>query len=46
MSVSIPLEKTKKVKKVIPPPNGREVSAYDIILNKEEIQVENVPYYI
>lgn len=46
MSVSVPLVKTKPKKKKLKPMIGIEVNAYDIILGKIQIEVENIPYYI
>ncbi len=47
MSISIPLKKTHKKKKVneIPPEIAENVSAYDIILGKVEIDTDMIPYY-
>lgn len=46
MSISVPLMKVKKKKKEVLPVVGGPVNAYDIILGKVQIEIENIPYYL
>ena len=46
MSVNVPLMKKKKVNPDLKPAIGGEVNAYDIILGKVQIEIDNIPYYM
>lgn len=46
MSINVPLMKTQKQQKELKPIIGKSVNAYDIILGKVQIEIQNIPYYI